>query len=81
MLFPVMVAAISWMISSVTTMQGELIDIRSKMPSLITPQGVPTDSPISAEARGKLKEELNNKINELHVQVMILQEHEKARTK
>ena len=81
MLFPVMVAAISWMISSVTTMQGEIIDIRSKMPSLITPQGVPTDSPVSAEARSKLKEELNNKINELHVQVMILQEREKARTK
>lgn len=81
MLFPVMVAAISWMINSVTTMQGDLIDIRSKMPSLISPQGVPTDSPISAEARGKLKEELNNKINELHVQVMILQEREKARTK
>ena len=81
MLFPVMVAAISWMISSVTTMQGDLIDIRSKMPSLITPQGVPTDSPISAEARSKLKEELNNKINELHVQVMLLQEREKARTK
>ena len=69
------------MISSVTTMQGDLIDIRSKMPSLISAQGVPTDSPISAEARGKLKEELNNKINELHVQVMILQEREKARTK
>ena len=81
MLFPVMVAAISWMISSVTTMQGEIIDIRSKMPALISPQGVPTDSPISAEARSKLKEELNNKINELHVQVMILQEREKARTK
>ena len=81
MLFPVMVAAISWMISSVTTMQGELIDLRSKMPALITSQGVPTDSPISAEARGKMKEELNNKINELHVQVMLLQEREKARTK
>ena len=77
MAFPVMVAAVTWMISSVNSMQNELVDIRSKMPALITPQGIPTDSPISAEARGKLKEELNNKIGELNVRVRILEEHEK----
>lgn len=77
MIFPVMVAAVGWMISSVNTMQNELVDIRSKMPALITPQGVPTDSPISAEARNKLKEELNTKIGELNVRIRILEEHEK----
>jgi hypothetical protein len=79
MAFPVMVAAVTWMISSVTSMQHELVDIRSKMPALITPQGVPTDSPISAEARNKLKEEINNKIGELNVRIRILEEHDKDR--
>jgi hypothetical protein len=79
MVFPVMVAAITWMISSVTGMQNELIDIRSKMPALITPQGTPTDSPLSAEARNKLKEELNTKIGELNVRIRILEEHDKDR--
>ena len=77
MIFPVMVAAVGWMISSVNNMQSDMIDIKSKMPALITPQGVPTDSPISAEARNKLKEEINNKIGELNVRIRILEEHEK----
>ena len=77
MIFPVMVAAVGWMISSVNTMQNELVDIRSKMPALITPDGRPTDSPISAEARNKMKEEINNKIGELNVRIRILEEHEK----
>ena len=77
MIFPVMVAAVGWMISSVNNMQSDMIDIKSKMPALITQQGVPTDSPISAEARNKLKEELNNKIGELNVRIRILEEHEK----
>lgn len=77
MIFPVMVAAVGWMISSVNTMQNELVDIRSKMPALITSDGRPTDSPISAEARNKMKEEINNKIGELNVRIRILEEHEK----
>lgn len=77
MIFPVMVAAVGWMITSVNNMQSDMIDIKSKMPALITSQGVPTDSPISAEARNKLKEEINNKIGELNVRIRILEEHEK----
>jgi hypothetical protein len=77
MIFPVMVAAVGWMISNVNSMQNDLVDIRSKMPALITPQGVPTDSPVSAEARNKLKEELNTKIGELNVRIRILEEHDK----
>jgi hypothetical protein len=79
MIFPVLVAAVGWMISSVNSMQGDLIDIKSKMPALITAQGVPTDSPLSAEARNKLKEEINNKIGELNVRIRILEEHDKDR--
>jgi hypothetical protein len=60
-------------------MQNDLVDIRSKMPALITAQGVPTDSPMSAEARNKLKEEMNNKLGELNVRIRILEEHDKDR--
>lgn len=81
MAFPVVVAAIGWMISSVNSMQADLIDIKAKMPALITPQGTPTDSPISAENRVKLKEEIMNKINELQVQVKLIEEREKQRGK
>jgi hypothetical protein len=79
MIFPVLVAAVGWMISSVNSMQADLIDVKSKMPALITSQGVPTDSPLSAEARNKLKEEINNKIGELNVRIRILEEHDKDR--
>ena len=74
MVFPVLVAAVGWMINSVTSMQNDLIDIKSKMPALITPQGVPTDSPLSAAARVQLKEDLVNRIQELEVRVRLLEE-------
>ena len=79
MLFPVIVSAIAWMLSSLSSMQADLIDIKSKMPILITEQGVPTDSPISAEARGRLKEELKAQIAELSIRVRLLEEHERTK--
>ncbi len=79
MLFPVMISAIAWLLGQMSSMQGDLIDIKSKMPALITQQGVPTDSPISAEARNKLKEEMNNKLGELNVRIRTLEEHDKDR--
>ena len=79
LLFPVIVSAIAWLLTSMTSMQNDLIDIKSKMPALITPDGRPTDSPISAEARAKLKEELNKEISELNVRIRILEEHEKRK--
>jgi len=79
MLFPVIVSAIAWMLSSLSGMQADLIDIKSKMPALITQQGVPTDSPISAEARAKLKEEIRQQMAELNVRIRILEEHDAQR--
>lgn len=79
MLFPVIVSAIAWMISSVTSMQHDLVDIKSKMPALITSDGRPTDSPISAEQRAHLKEELRQQISELNVRIRILEEHDLQR--
>ena len=79
MLFPVIVSAIAWLLTSMTTIQADLITIKSKMPNLITEQGVPTDSPISAEARARLKEELKGQIAELSIRIRLLEEHEKSR--
>jgi hypothetical protein len=79
MLFPVIVSAIAWMLSSLSGMQADLIDIKSKMPALITAQGTPTDSPISAEARAKLKEEIRTQMGELNVRIRILEEHDMQR--
>ena len=79
MMFPVIVSAIAWMLSSLSGMQADLIDIKSKMPALITAQGVPTDSPVSAEARAKLKEEIRTQMGELNVRIRILEEHEKSK--
>ena len=79
MMFPVIISAIAWMLSSLSGMQADLIDIKSKMPALITQQGVPTDSPISAEARARLKEELKGQIAELSIRVRLIEEHEKTR--
>jgi hypothetical protein len=79
MLFPVIVSAIAWLLTSMTAIQADLITIKSKMPNLITEQGVPTDSPISAEARARLKEELKGQIAELSIRIRLLEEHEKSK--
>lgn len=73
MVFPILVATIGWLLSQITTMNTKMQDIESKMPALITPQGVPTDSPISAEARYRLRDELTKQLNELHVRVRLLE--------
>ena len=79
MLFPVIVSAIAWLLTSMTAIQSDLIAIKSKMPNLITEQGIPTDSPISAEARARLKEELKGQIAELSIRIRLLEEHEKSK--
>jgi hypothetical protein len=76
-LFPVLVAAITWMIGSVTSLQHDIVDIKSKMPALITADGRPTDSPISAEARHKMKEDIYKDIHDLQVRLKLLEERSK----
>jgi hypothetical protein len=47
------------------------------MPALITPQGVPTDSPLSAEARHKLKEDIYRDLHDLQVRIKLMEERAK----
>ncbi len=76
-LFPVLVAAITWMVTAVTALQHDITDIKSKMPALITADGRPTDSPISAEQRHKMKEEIYRDIHDLQVRLKLLEERSK----
>lgn len=73
MFFPVLVAVIGWLLTQLTTLNEKVQGLESKMPILITSSGQPTDSPISAEARYKLRDELTKQINELAVRVRILE--------
>lgn len=73
MLFPVLVAAIGWLLTQISTLTLKVQDLEGKMPILITANGTPTDSPISAEARYKLREDLTKQINDIAVRVRILE--------
>jgi hypothetical protein len=74
---PILVACIAWLLGQVASFQDRLTKIESKMPALITNEGVPTDSPISAEKRHVLKAELHKEIQDLHVRVKLLEERAK----
>jgi len=74
---PIIVAALAWLLGQVSDFSTRLTKIEGQMPALITKENVPTDSPLSAEARHRLKEELYKEINQLQVKVQLLEEREK----
>jgi len=76
-LLPMLVSAIIWLLNSVGSFNERLVKIEGKMPALITNEGVPTDSPISADRRAKMREELYKEIFDLHVRVKLLEERDK----
>jgi hypothetical protein len=76
-IIPILVACIAWLLGQVSSFQTRLTQIEGKMPALITNEGVPTDSPISAERRVKLREELYREIHDMHVRIKLLEEREK----
>jgi len=74
---PILVAAIGWLLSEVGSFNTRLTKIEGAMPALITEQGVPTDSPILAERRHVMKEELYKEIHDLQVRVKLMEERGK----
>ena len=74
---PVIVASLAWLLGQVSDFSTRLTKIEGAMPALITKEGVPTDSPISAERRHNLKEEIYKDIHQLQVKVQLLEEREK----
>ena len=74
---PIVVMALAWLLGQVNSFSERLTKIEGQMPALITKEGVPTDSPISAERRQIQKEQIMAHINELQVKVKLLEEREK----
>lgn len=77
MVIPILVVSIGWLLGQVSSFSNRLISIESKLPALITSEGVPTDSPLSAEKRAKLREDLQKEINDLNVRLRLLEERGK----
>ena len=80
-IIPIVVAAIAWLLGQVASFSDRLTRIEGQMPALITKEGIPTDSPISAERRAVQKEQLMAHINELQVKVRLLEERERMKAK
>lgn len=76
-IIPIVVATIAWLLGEVSSFNTRLTKIEGNMPALITANGTPTDSPISAERRHTLKEEIYRDIHDLQVKVKLLEEREK----
>jgi hypothetical protein len=74
---PIVVMSLAWLLGQVNSFSERLTKIEGQMPALITKEGIPTDSPLSAERRAILKEQLLVHINELQVKVRLLEEREK----
>ncbi len=74
---PIVVMSLAWLLGQVNSFSERLTKIEGQMPALITKEGVPTDSPISAERRALQKEQLMTHINELQVKVRLLEERER----
>ena len=74
---PIVVMSLAWLLGQVNSFSERLTKIEGQMPALITKEGVPTDSPISAERRALQKEQLMAHINELQVKVRLLEERER----
>ena len=77
MLFPVLLAAVGWLLTEIASFNNRLMSVESKMPALITPEGVPTDSPVSAARRQELKDDIMEDIHDLQVRVKLMEERSK----
>ena len=76
-IIPIVVVCIGWLLGQVSSFQTRLTQIEGKMPALITSEGIPTDSPISAERRAKMREEIYKEIHDLHVRLKLIEERQK----
>ncbi len=77
MLFPVLLAAVGWLLTEIASFNNRLMSVESKMPALITPEGVPTDSPLSAARRQEMKDDIMEDIHDLQVRVKLMEERQK----
>lgn len=76
---PIVVMALAWLLGQVNSFSERLTKIEGAMPALITKEGVPTDSPISAERRHLMKEQIYNDIHDLQVRLKLMEERSKVK--
>lgn len=76
-IIPIVVMSLAWLLGQVNSFSERLTKIEGSMPALITKEGVPTDSPISAERRHILKEEIYKDLHDLQVRVKLMEERSK----
>lgn len=76
---PIVVAALAWLLGEVSSFNTRLTKIEGQMPALITPQGTPTDSPLSAEHRHRLKEQIYHDLHDLQVRLKLMEERQKQK--
>ncbi|MEY4411752.1 MAG: hypothetical protein RL560_11 [Actinomycetota bacterium] len=83
MLFPLLVAGVGWLLTQIASFNNRLIGVESKMPMLLTAEGVVISSPQDAAARQAMKEDLLDKIFDLQVRVKLLEQEveQEAKTK
>jgi len=70
---------LAWLLGQVSDFSTRLTKIEGQMPALITKEGVPTDSPLSAEKRHVMKEELYRDIHDLQVRLKLMEERSKVK--
>jgi hypothetical protein len=75
---PIVVMALAWLLGQVNSFSERLTKIEGAMPALITKEGIPTDSPISAEKRHVMKEGIYSDIHDLQVRLKLMEERAKA---
>ena len=78
---PIVVMSLAWLLGQVNSFSERLTKIEGSMPALITKEGIPTDSPISADRRHVMKEEIYKDIHDLQVRTKLLEERERINRK
>ena len=76
MMFPLLVAGVGWLLTQITGFNTRLNNVESKMPMLLTQEGIVISSPQDTAARIVMKEELMNKINDLEVRIRLMEAQE-----
>ena len=76
---PIVVMSLAWLLGEVSSFNTRLTKIEGQMPALITKEGIPTDSQISAERRHAMKEEMYKDIHDLQVRIKLMEERQKVK--
>ena len=78
-MIPVLLAAMWWIISNVNSLRSDIQLLQAHMMMLVDPQGQIIPSPGNAFARQELKEEIVERISDLHVRVKLLEAQSEAK--